>query len=174
MGWPANGFTTAASMSEIPQAGPSLPWVPALSWGWSRESAWERLLFNLRVCFLLKDETLNHFLKGQGLIPRKAPSHLFSKDSLQVAEIWEGSDKDQEITRPRGRGSLGRPKGGRVPWGQRATLVRAGLLRYVHGHMGSISEPQFPSGLVQALSSPPPTPLVRMRPQVYKQQGDFP
>lgn len=74
-------------MSETPQAGPSLPWVPAFSGGGgrSRESAWERLLFNLRVSFLLQDETLNHFLKGQGLFPRKAPSHLFSKDSLSAS-----------------------------------------------------------------------------------------
>lgn len=94
MGLACQRLHQAASVSEIPQAGPSLPWVPVLSGGWSRESAWERLLFNLRVSFLLQDDTLNHFLKGQGLFPRKALSHFFSKDSLQVAEIWEGSDKD--------------------------------------------------------------------------------
>lgn len=95
-GRPVNDFTRAASMFGSPRQAPFSPWVPASSWRWSGEIVPERLPLSLRVSFLLQHETLGHLLKGQGLFPRKSPSHLFSKDSLEVAEVWEGSGEDQE------------------------------------------------------------------------------
>lgn len=105
--------------------------------------------------FLLQHETLGHFLTEQGLLPRKPPSHLFSEDSLVAAEVGEGSKTRSPPASPRGGGgSLGRPEDMSRP-ALRAESSRAGLLRYVHWHLDSSSEPQFPPRLADALSPPP-------------------
>lgn len=86
MDQPADNFTRAASTSGTPGRPPSaFGCLPPPGGGQGELGRGFHL-----VCgspFLLQGETLGHLLIGQGLLPRKPPSHLSPEDSLIAAEV---------------------------------------------------------------------------------------
>lgn len=142
-------------MSGIPRQASFSPRVPASSWGVVRgESGGEVSTSFEGVRFALRRD-FGSFPGGTMPSPKKDSKSLPPKDSLELAKVWEDSGKTG-IHQPGERKRVSRQAGrlGEYPGGQRAVLARARLLRYAPWYQGSSPEPQFPSGLVQALFLP--------------------